>query len=60
MAEIFGTEMAKSMRYTISNQLKIAIFTYNSCTIRVSLIGGGVTIGIKNEVIPNSRLALIP
>ncbi|XP_011408436.2 PREDICTED: polyribonucleotide 5'-hydroxyl-kinase Clp1-like [Amphimedon queenslandica] len=35
VAEIFGTEMAKNMRYTISNQAKIAIFTDISCTIRI-------------------------
>lgn len=34
-AEVFGTEMARNKNYTISHRLKIAIFTWHGCTLRV-------------------------
>lgn len=34
-AEVFGTEMARSKSYSLSPRLKIAIFTWHGCTLRV-------------------------
>ena len=36
VAEVFGTELAKSKRYNVGPRSKIAIFTWFGCTIRVS------------------------
>lgn len=34
-AEVFGTEMARNKNYTLSHRLKVAIFTWHGCTLRV-------------------------
>jgi polyribonucleotide 5'-hydroxyl-kinase len=34
-AEVFGTEMARNKSYSLSPRLKVAIFTWHSCTMRV-------------------------
>ena len=34
-AEVFGTEMARNKSYTLGPRLKVAIFTWHGCTMRV-------------------------
>lgn len=34
-AEVFGTEMARNKSYVLSQRLKVAIFTWHGCTVRV-------------------------
>ena len=38
MAEIFGTEMVQNAKYNFSCGAKIAVFTYQGCTIEVCMI----------------------
>ena len=34
-AEVFGTEMARNQSYSLSPRLKLAVFTWHGCTLRV-------------------------
>lgn len=34
--EVFGTELAVGKVYTLSSQLKIAVFSWYGCTLRIS------------------------
>ena len=34
-AEVFGTEMARNQNYNLSPRMKLAVFTWHGCTVRV-------------------------
>ena len=42
--------MAKSVRYSVGNRAKIAVYTWSGCTLRVSLI----SVGIATAILKNS------
>ena len=46
-AEVFGTEMARNKVYTLSRRLKVAIFTWHGCTLRV--VGEPQVIYVSSE-----------
>ena len=50
-AEVFGTELAVGKVYTICSRLKIAVFTWYGCTLRISSPLNGYTYCIESETV---------